>query len=491
VDASLIPTDPDAQLAFGLQLAEQMLDEPRLAPLVEALTCPQLPARPTQVRCMALVEESHWQVPFIVVCGRLLTHSPELAPRVAAALEQLDAEVADVVRRLLPVPQLKRPLVFAAELVEEPGIVGAVGAGDELLVYAPGWSAERIGAELAPLVDGVENVTALAPATADDAGAAGAATAVITRHALPIAFAGVPVVVPPARHYLSLCSIFKNEAPYLREYIEFHRLLGVDHFYLYENFSGDSWEGVLQPYVEAGIVTLHRWTIDPGQNAAYTHCVTEHGHESEWIAFVDVDEFFYAPGGDLKGALAEFELPHVGGVAVNYVNYGTSGHDATPDGLVIENYLHRAGHGTALDLPAGLRAPGLDPTDLRNYHPLNARISSVVRPQRTLRFDIPHHPVYKPGFHAVTENHTRLDGAIAPFTSVSKLRMNHYWTKSKAECQAKFERGRSDQAGARKWPDDFLHRERAINEVHDTEILYWLEPLKQAMGLFADDELAA
>ena len=129
---------------------------------------------------------------------------------------------------------------------------------------------------------------------------------------------------------------------------------------------------------------------------------------------------------------------------MNYVNYGTSGHEVTPEGLVIENYLRRAGHGTALDLPAGLRAPGLDPADLRNYHPLNAR-----------------------------------------------LRMNHYWTKSKAECQAKFERGRSDQAGARKWPDDFLHRERAINEVHGTEILRWLEPLRVAMGLLSSDELAA
>ncbi len=235
--------------------------------------------------------------------------------------------------------------------------------------------------------------------------------------------------------------------------------------------------------MRSGIVTLHPWPMEVGQNPAYTHCTTTYADRVEWIGFVDADEFFYGPGGDLRAALTEFELPEVGGVAVNYVNYGTSGHRETPDGLVLENYLRRAGHETALDLPAGLRAPGLDPGDLRNYYPLNSRISSVVRPARTVRFDIPHHPVYRPGFHAVTENHERIDGAISERTSVRKLRMNHYWTRSEEECRLKFERGRSDPAGTRKWPDDFLHRERALNEVVDTEILAWLGPLRAAMGL--------
>jgi hypothetical protein len=83
----------------------------------------------------------------------------------------------------------------------------------------------------------------------------------------------------------------------------------------------------------------------------------------------------------------------------------------------------------------------------------------------------------------VTENHERLDGAIAPRTSVRKLRMNHYWTKSEAECKLKFKRGRSDQAGTRTWPDDFLHCAQALNEILDTEILSWIEPLRAALGI--------
>ena len=43
----------------------------------------------------------------------------------------------------------------------------------------------------------------------------------------------------PKKFYLSFCSIFKNEAPYMKEWIEYHLLVGVDHFYLYNNNSTD------------------------------------------------------------------------------------------------------------------------------------------------------------------------------------------------------------------------------------------------------------
>ena len=36
--------------------------------------------------------------------------------------------------------------------------------------------------------------------------------------------------------YLSICAIYRDEAPYLVEWIEFHRLVGVEHFYLYDGF---------------------------------------------------------------------------------------------------------------------------------------------------------------------------------------------------------------------------------------------------------------
>ena len=70
---------------------------------------------------------------------------------------------------------------------------------------------------------------------------------------------------------LVICAIFKNEVPYMREWIEYHLHVGVEHFYLYNNNSTDGYLDVLQPYVEKGVVTLTEWPETPGQITAYKH----------------------------------------------------------------------------------------------------------------------------------------------------------------------------------------------------------------------------
>lgn len=45
---------------------------------------------------------------------------------------------------------------------------------------------------------------------------------------LPFIFAFENIQVRKTKYYFSLCAIFKNEAPYFREWIEYHRMLGVD-----------------------------------------------------------------------------------------------------------------------------------------------------------------------------------------------------------------------------------------------------------------------
>ena len=38
---------------------------------------------------------------------------------------------------------------------------------------------------------------------------------------------------------LAIAAIFRDEAPYLKEWIEFHRAVGVERFYLFDNLSTD------------------------------------------------------------------------------------------------------------------------------------------------------------------------------------------------------------------------------------------------------------
>ncbi|MBR2734192.1 MAG: glycosyltransferase family 2 protein, partial [Selenomonadaceae bacterium] len=40
-------------------------------------------------------------------------------------------------------------------------------------------------------------------------------------------------------HDLAIAAILKNEGHYIKEWLDYHLLAGVDHFYLYDNDSTD------------------------------------------------------------------------------------------------------------------------------------------------------------------------------------------------------------------------------------------------------------
>lgn len=93
------------------------------------------------------------------------------------------------------------------------------------------------------------------------------------------------------KYEVSICALFRDESPYLKEWIEYHRVVGVEHFYLYNNFSRDNYKMVLKPYIEEGIVTLVDWPYPKAQMEAYSDCVKNYSNETNWIGFIDLDEF--------------------------------------------------------------------------------------------------------------------------------------------------------------------------------------------------------
>lgn len=94
------------------------------------------------------------------------------------------------------------------------------------------------------------------------------------------------------KYKFSIVTIFKNEAPFFAEWIEFNRIVGAEHFYLYNNNSEDNYLEVLQPYIDEGLVTLTDCPDKPGQLVAYTHWYNNFRYESQWVSFLDADEFF-------------------------------------------------------------------------------------------------------------------------------------------------------------------------------------------------------
>ena len=69
---------------------------------------------------------------------------------------------------------------------------------------------------------------------------------------------------------LAVVAIMKNEAPYVKEWLDYHLAAGVNHFYIYDNESPDNFKEVLQPYIDAGIVTYKFYPGAGRQIEAYT-----------------------------------------------------------------------------------------------------------------------------------------------------------------------------------------------------------------------------
>ena len=93
------------------------------------------------------------------------------------------------------------------------------------------------------------------------------------------------------KYNISISSCFKNEGPFLKEFIEYHLFIGYDHFYLYNNNSTDNYQEVLRPYIERGVVTLIDLPVVPVQGPAYQHFNDHFRNETKWVTFIDLDEF--------------------------------------------------------------------------------------------------------------------------------------------------------------------------------------------------------
>jgi Glycosyltransferase family 92 len=274
--------------------------------------------------------------------------------------------------------------------------------------------------------------------------------------------------------YLSICAIFKDEAPYLPEWIEFHRLVGVERFFLYDNLSADGSREVLEPWVRAGVVSISDCSIPLGQGGqgwAYADALERARGRTRWLAFIDLDEFLFSPGPTpLPDLLREYE-EHPG-VVVNWQVYGSSGLTAKPEGLVIESFVKRA----------------------RIQWVRNRRIKSIVDPTRTVRPIGPHFFEYADGALAVTEAHEpvrvisvdpwarRMRRGLSrlplietdPYAirrssvkqvSVGRLRLNHYAVRSRQE----FEQKTARHGSSRLAPRYFAYHDR--NEVHDPALV--------------------
>ncbi len=242
--------------------------------------------------------------------------------------------------------------------------------------------------------------------------------------------------------YLSICAIAKNEGPYFREWIEWHRALGAERFFIYDNGSADGTRAVLEPYIKSGLVD---YTYFPGhrrQIAAYDDCMERRRFASRWIAFIDLDEFI-VPVRDRSIPAFLKRCEAFAAVEINWLVYGSGGQrEKTPGGVMERFRRHAAGD-----------------------HPLNRLVKSIVDPRRVCTMI---------GCHeAARISGEACDSHLLPVRRHFRdrppqhdvIRINHYAVKSYEEFMEKRARGRA--SGRARAPSMEYFTEYDLNDIEE------------------------
>lgn len=266
------------------------------------------------------------------------------------------------------------------------------------------------------------------------------------------------------KYDLAICAIFRDEAPYLKEWIEFHKLLGVQHFYLYNNRSSDNFQEVLKPYIfrnEVELIDWHyrhedvsRWS--PIQTSAYNDCINKVKTKVKWLAILDIDEFLFPVQSDnLVKFLKNYE--DYAALGVNWQMFGTSNVSQISKGeLMIEKLCMKA----------------------LADHEENIHIKSIVRPKHVSSCENPHFCFLNEGQVQVNANKEIFTGPFSPYITIDKIRINHYWTRDEAFFNhIKIKRRMDWKEGM----DGILNRKNKLSIVEDHEILRFAKKLRKKM----------
>jgi hypothetical protein len=274
----------------------------------------------------------------------------------------------------------------------------------------------------------------------------------------------LPIIIDgPAGYpfYLSTLAVVKNEAPYIAEWLEYHLLVGFEHFWLIDNDSDDNITNALQPYIAAGIVSFSAWGGMNQQRPAYNSMLPTVRASSYWVAIFDIDEFIVP----LKArSIVETlrKLEGSPGVTINWVMYGANGKEKQETGLVIERFRSH----TAWDFE-------------KNRH-----TKTIVNPRMVERAHLHEHFYW---YNLTSKNvigKWNVDPMFDRKAVYKVLRMNHYWTKSVEEFRKKRARGAGNGLYEGKVEMYLAHLRGDVDSMRDVVVndtaIDWAVPLVKA-----------
>ena len=217
---------------------------------------------------------------------------------------------------------------------------------------------------------------------------------------------------------VGVCAAIKDcPVYYLIEWVEWHQLIGVDYFFIYDNESTIPVAETLKSF--KGVQVFHTKGAAK-QFDVYNDCLAKQKTKDlpicDWIAFIDDDEFIVIESGSIKEFLSDKKSS---GVGLNWITFG-----ADEDNKQLPQIERFKKH-------------------IRVDSKMNKHVKSIVQPLLVDKFINPHTPEYIEGSsYGVSE--ILIEG---PFTTEAVHEIawiNHYYCKSRDEFIAKIDRGRCD-----------------------------------------------
>ena len=222
--------------------------------------------------------------------------------------------------------------------------------------------------------------------------------------------------------YLTLIAIVRDQEDYIKEWLAFHRLVGVERFVIILHQCRDKTETEILELPFGKDIHIHH-VIDENvssvQLGAYHWAAQQYGHYSEWLLFIDSDEFFFGTREDsLLSILERYEGD--GGLAAHSLHFGSNNHVFRPKGLSIEAFTSRKS----------------------DTCPINRVVKTAIRAKELLAILSPH--VQITIAPVVLENHVPLgDVHWRPkeWAGHEIIRCHHYHTRSMQDWLERRRRG--------------------------------------------------
>lgn len=268
---------------------------------------------------------------------------------------------------------------------------------------------------------------------------------------------------------LGITTIQRDRAPWIKEWVVFHYLVGFRKFYIYLHNSSDDSKKILNGLKKKFDIKI--FVLDPDienpQLKCYQQSYENFGDGVDWMAFIDGDEFLFPTSGkSIADTLKKYAdkqslspIKKISALGVYWACFGSSGYIEEPKGLIIENYKYRA---------------------IDGYHN-NRHIKSIVKGGQgeSVLPSSPH--LFQTPFGTYDENLRPIEKGWTNYEPTYKnFRINHYVTQSRSFF-LNFKSKVIPPDGADKRDESFWE-EHNRNDIQDNSMDRFIGPLKKILN---------